>query len=257
MRYHNKSQFEDLMDDFDADDYFATIGEDENDHDVGASQAIPAHGLHELSFQREDVDASTLLRGATPDLFPTVVAVIAQVKLGVPVELQALVFKVKNISYGNQKGRLVMKLKSPPCACLIHLNGIISVVGARDMKSAELAAHVCIRILIKTQAIHDPIPEAVSIRVRSVMACFDCGRRISLDALLRSHPACCSRPRKRTESKVMVTVEDPDRIEDWKVFCSVHPSGKVSMFGARSPRELQKAFYKLLAMLGDSCGHHD
>ncbi|CUF36340.1 TATA-binding protein, putative [Bodo saltans] len=242
-----------MEDDFDQpDDDFNFF---EQDEDV---ELIDAHdGENQTAFQRRaedsEVDApqkienvSELFPNAPPNLFPVVVGCVGQAQLSVGIDLRKLSCGARNVEFVPSKtSTATMRLHEPSCVCLVRNSGSISVVGAVSAGAAKQAVELCARIIRKV--LNDPRIDSFRFRVRSVLTRFSLGHPIRLNNLQDEFSKVCA---YEPESfcgcivKLAGTSAFP-----WAVTCNVFASGKVTMMGARSDREVAAAFYTLLPML--------
>lgn len=219
---------------------FATGGTSLNANKKSTPTSVEAEGPPPIT------NIQALFPKAPATLMPVVVSVITQVRMGVGIDLRKLSCGARNVEFTPKRvASAIMRLKEPACVCMIRNSGSISVVGAVSTGASKQAAELCVRIIRRVLDLKDV--QGFTIRVRSVMARFDCCHPIRLDTLQQE---CSSFAHYEPETfcACVVKLEGP-KDNKWTVTCNVYVSGKVTMIGARSPKELMAAFYTVLPLL--------
>ncbi|EAN92868.1 TATA-box-binding protein [Trypanosoma cruzi] len=201
----------------------------------------------------EEVRAATppniqeLFPNAAPDTMPVIVGIIAQAKLGVGVDLCALSCATRNVEFvpRNRTPAATMRLHEPTAVVLVRTSGFMSIIGAASVGEAKQATELAARIIRKALSLDIT---TVQFRVRSVTARFDVGHPIRLEELAQHEGIFCSYEPDRF-SGCIVRLAGKSHDNQWQVSCTVFVTGKVSILGARSQKELQDAFYTLLPIL--------
>jgi transcription initiation factor TFIID TATA-box-binding protein len=194
---------------------------------------------------------------------PSVVNVVSVMYLGFGVDLRVLCCSLRNIEYTNKSTpKAILKLMEPKCVAIIRNSGSVMLLGSVSVSAARAAAELVarlVRVTLRLTAMH-----AVKFRVRCIMARFDLQHPVRLDELALNNPAVASYepesfcgcivtvrgslpPATVAQGSVVALSSGDTRTygSQFLVSCSVYTSGKVTMTGAHSVRELEAA-YKLL-----------
>jgi transcription initiation factor TFIID TATA-box-binding protein len=242
-----------MEDDFDQPDDDFDFFEQDEDADVINDNHGENPGTFPHRADEGDIDAppkieniSELFPNAPRNLFPVVVGCVAQAQLGVGIDLRKLSCGARNVEFVPSKtSTATMRLREPSCVCLVRNSGSISVVGAVSAGAAKQAVELCARIIRKV--LDDPRIDSFRFRVRSVLTRFSLGHPIRLNNLQDEFSKVCAYEPESFCGCIVKLSGTPSF--PWAVTCNVFASGKVTMMGARSDREVAAAFYTLLPML--------
>lgn len=240
-----------MEDDFDQPDDDFSFFEQDDDADVhdneGDGLATFPHAFDDSSDAIPKVEnICELFPNAPSNLFPVVVGCVAQAQIGVGVDLRKLSCGARNVEFVPSKtSTATMRLREPSCVCLVRNSGSISVIGAVSVSAAKQAVELCVRII--RRVLSDPRIDSFRFRVRSVLTRFSVGHPIRLNNLQEEFSKVCA---YEPESFCACIVKlNGTNAFPWSVTCNVFASGKVTMVGARSDREVAAAFYTILPML--------
>jgi transcription initiation factor TFIID TATA-box-binding protein len=215
---------------------------------TGEFPSTSALQLGDLGAPPKIDNISELFPNAPSNLFPMVVGCVAQAQLGVGVDLRKLCSGARNVEFVPSKtSTATMRLREPSCVCLVRNSGSISVIGAVSASAAKQAAELCARIVRKV--LDDVRIDSFRFRIRSVLTRFSLGHPIRLDTLQREYSSFCAYE-PETFCGCIVKLRGPETFP-WAVTCNVYVTGKVTIVGARSDREVAAAFYTLLPMLAN------
>lgn len=177
---------------------------------------------------------------------PRCVSCIAYVNLHVPVDLRELACNVCNIEFNPARSNAaIMRIRDPSCVGLIRNSGIITLTGAASVPAAKRAAEIIARVVRKGLNLGDKLSK-ITFRVKSLNVHFDLKHPIRLDDLHLRYPEGSYEPESFCGCIVKLHGEPSN---PWHVTCSVFVSGKVAMMGAKTAKQVEAAYNKLLPML--------
>ena len=196
---------------------------------------------------------------------PSIANVVSVLYLGFGVDLRVLCCSLKNIEYTNKSTpKAILKLTDPKCTAIIRNSGSVMLLGSASVSAARAAAELVsrlVRVTLRLTSMH-----AVKFRIRCIMARFDLQYPIRLDELALNNPSiasyepesfcgCIVTVRGYLPSSAitqgLVTSGTKDRAggTPFLISCSIYTSGKVTMTGAHSVREIEAAYRLLVPII--------
>ncbi|MES1914894.1 MAG: hypothetical protein MHM6MM_006920 [Cercozoa sp. M6MM] len=175
-------------------------------------------------------------------LRPVVQNVVAKTSLDCDIDLTKVAWSLRNAEYNPRKfSAAVMRIRNPKATGSIFASGKLVVTGAKSVDEARQATRKFVKLLHKVGFTSATLNR---MEVQNIVGNFDLRVPIRLEALAEKHYESCT-----YEPELFSGVTY--RLANPKVSVIVFVSGKIVFTGARTVRDIDRAFQKIVPILHD------
>ncbi|CDW51871.1 TATA-box-binding protein [Trichuris trichiura] len=165
--------------------------------------------------------------------------VVATLDMGCKLDLKKIVLRVRNAEYNPARfSAVIMRIRDPRTTALVFSTGKMVCVGARTEDMCRLACRKYVRIMQKL----DFDAKFQDFKIENITASFDMRFPVHLERLCLAHTQFCTYEPELFAGLVY-------RMVNPRVVLVIFVSGKVTILGAKSRKDLDEAFTNICPVL--------
>ncbi|KHJ44119.1 transcription factor TFIID [Trichuris suis] len=170
---------------------------------------------------------------------PQLSNIVATVDMGCKLDLKKIVLRVRNAEYNPARfPAVILRIRDPRTTSLVFSTGKMVCVGARTEDMCHLACRKYVRIMQKL----DFDAKFQDFKIENMTASFDMRFPIHLERLSLAHAQFCTYEPELFAGLVY-------RMVNPRVVLIIFVSGKVTILGAKSRKDLDEAFTNICPVL--------